>query len=313
MPDFDLLVIGEINPDLILRGEDVVPAFGQAEQILEAATLTIGSSAAILACGAARLGLRTAFVGVTGDDLFGHFMLQAMAGRGVDTSACVVDPTLATGISVILARPDDRAILTFPGAMPALRPEQIDAALLANTRHVHAASYFLLHNLQAGLPAIFEAARSRGATTSLDTNWDPVGEWSSGLDRLWPHCDPFLPNANEARAIAATDDLGAALAELTARVGTVAVKRGADGAVARRGDCVVSQPALPVNVVDTTGSGDSFDAGFIYGFLAGWPLAESLRLANACGALAATAAGGTTAQPTLAEALAAAQVRRRQL
>jgi sugar/nucleoside kinase (ribokinase family) len=119
MPDFDLLFIGEINPDLILRGEDVVPAFGQAEQLLEEATLTIGSSAAIVACGAARLGLRTAFVGVAGDDLFGHFMLQAMAGRGVDTSACIVDPSLATGISVILARPDDRAILTFPGAMPA--------------------------------------------------------------------------------------------------------------------------------------------------------------------------------------------------
>jgi ribokinase len=125
MTKYDLLVVGEINPDLILRGNDVQPLFGQAEKLIEQATLTIGSSSVIMACGAARLGLRVAFVGVVGDDEFGRFMLTSMAGRGIDTAGCVVDDRLATGMSVILSQPHDRAILTYPGAIPKLRREQI--------------------------------------------------------------------------------------------------------------------------------------------------------------------------------------------
>lgn len=111
---FDLLVIGEINPDLILRGKDIVPEFGQAEKLVEHAELTIGSSSVITACGAARLGLSVAFIGLVGNDQFGRFMLDAMQARDIDVSACVVDQTIATGMSVILSDPGDRAILTFP-------------------------------------------------------------------------------------------------------------------------------------------------------------------------------------------------------
>lgn len=89
---FDLLIIGEINPDIILRGTDVVPVFGQVEKMVEAADLTIGSSSVITACGAARLGLKVAFVGVVGDDLYGRFMLNAMQERGIDASHCLIDP-----------------------------------------------------------------------------------------------------------------------------------------------------------------------------------------------------------------------------
>jgi sugar/nucleoside kinase (ribokinase family) len=306
MVEYDLLVIGEINPDLILRGADVVPAFGQAEKLVEEATLTIGSSSVITACGAARLGLRVAFLGVVGDDPFGHFMLEAMAARGIDTAACIVDPALATGLSVILARPDDRAILTHLGTMPALRPEQVDPALLRRARHVHVGSYFLLYRLQPGLPAIFAAARAAGATTSVDTNWDPAGRWDGGLEALWPHTDLFLPNAMEARRIAGREDVDAALAVLAAKIGTVAVKLGAEGALARQGETVAREPGYPAEVMDTVGAGDSFNAGFLYATLQGRPLVERLRLANACGALSTRASGGTAAQATLGEALALA-------
>jgi hypothetical protein len=91
MPDFDLLVLGDANPDLIVRG-DVIPEFGQAEKLVDGADLVIGGSGAIAACGAARLGLRVAFSGVVGDDVFGRFMLDALAERGVDTTGLVVDP-----------------------------------------------------------------------------------------------------------------------------------------------------------------------------------------------------------------------------
>ena len=301
---FDLVVVGEVNPDLVLRG-DVTPAFGQVEQIVEDATLTIGSSSAIFACGAAQLGLRVAFAGVVGDDIFGQFMRQQLAERGIDVSAIVVDPAIRTGLSVILSRGDDRAILTYTGAIGALRYDQIDRALLARARHLHLGSYFLLDALLPDIPRLFAAAHELGLTVSIDTNYDPSERWDSGLDAALRDVDLFLPNQAELLAITGIDDVDAALEAMAQRVPLVAVKLGAQGGAARRGTEPARAAALPIDVMDTTGAGDSFDAGLIYGYLHGWDLERALRLACACGSLSTRAAGGTAAQPTLAEALLA--------
>jgi len=302
MQSLDVLVVGELNVDLILGG-DVTPAFGQVEQLLDDATLTIGSSSAIAACGMARLGLRVAFAGLVGDDLFGRFMLDALAARGVDVAAVVVDPAVKTGVSVILSRGEDRAILTFPGSIAALRAEHVDLALLGRARHLHLGGYFLLDRLRPAVPGLFAAARSAGLTVSLDTNYDPAGKWA-GLERVLARVDILLPNEAELLAISGVADVEAGLAALAGRVGVVALKRGAAGGMARRGAEVVRSAAPPARVVDTTGAGDSFNAGFVYGQLAGWGLERSLRFACACGARSTEGRGGTDAQPTLAEALA---------
>jgi sugar/nucleoside kinase (ribokinase family) len=302
--DFDLLVVGEINPDLILRG-DVTPEFGQVEKNVDDATLTIGSSSVIFACGAALLGLRVTFVGKVGDDIFGRFMRERMAERGIDTSGVVVDPAIPTGLSVILSRGDDRAILTHPGSIAALRYAEFDQRLLARARHLHMGSYFMLDALQPDVPKLFAAARDRGLTISLDTNYDPSERWDGGLRDALRYVDVFIPNQAELLAIAGAADLDAALEQMARQVPLVGVKLGAQGGAARRGDQLARAAALPVEVADTTGAGDSFDAGLVYGYLNGWDLQRSLRLACACGSLSTRAAGGTAAQPTLAEALAA--------
>ena len=301
---FDVVVVGELNADLILQG-DVTPEFGQVEKIVDDATLTIGSSSAIFACGVARLGLRVAFIGKIGDDEFGRFMQHELETRGVDISGVVVDDRVKTGLGVILSRGNDRAILTHLGSIAALRYEEIDQTLLFRARHLHLGSYFLLHNLLPDIPTLFETAQAHGLTTSLDTNYDPAEKWNSGLAAVLCHTNVFLPNQTELCAIAGLGDTEAALDRLVQRGPTVAVKLGSQGAIARRGDEVARVDSLPVTVVDTTGAGDSFDAGFIYGYLAGWDLSRSLQLACVCGALSTRAAGGTAAQPTLAEALTA--------
>src|SRR5215207_7117912 len=293
----DILVLGELNADLILRG-DVVPEWNQTEKLIDDAALTLGSSSAIFACGAARLGLRVAFVGAVGDDLLGRFCREALDARGVDTSGVVVDPALRTGMTVILQLPEDRAMLTFPGAIPMLRAEMVDPRLLGAARHIHVGSYFWQTALQPELPALFAQARARGASTSLDTQWDPSGVWA-GLDAVLSATDILLPNEAEAGALAGTTNWRQALKALANRVATVAVKRGASGAAAMHGATFAEAAAPSVQVVDAVGAGDSFDAGFVYGTLAGWPLDRSLALAVACGALSTRAAGGTTAQPTL--------------
>lgn len=298
---FDILVAGEINPDLILAG-DVLPEFGQVEKLVDSAVLAIGSSSAIFACGAARLGLRVAFIGVCGDDLFGRFMLDQMRRRGVNVEPVIVRPGGATGLSVILSTGVDRAILTSAGLTAALRAEDVSDALLAQARHLHVASYFLQDALRPGLPELFARARALGMTTSLDTNYDPSEQWL-GFDRLLALTDVFLPNEAEARSLSRAGDISAAAARLGQQVDWLGVKLGAQGALAVRGGQTVMAPSISVRVVDTVGAGDSFDAGFLYGVLNGWPLEKTARLACVCGALSTTAAGGTAAQPTLEEAL----------
>jgi sugar/nucleoside kinase (ribokinase family) len=298
---YDLLVAGEINPDLILSG-DVEPAFGQVEKVVDSAVLTVGSSSVIFACGAARLGLRVAFIGKCGDDLFGRFMLEEMRKRTVDTSPVIVDPLLSTGLTVILNKGDDRAMLTFPGAIGALRADEIPDDLLRRARHLHVASYFLQDALRPGLPDLFRRARALGLTTSLDTNYDPTERWE-GLDQLLPLTDVFLPNATEACALTGVPDVEEAAARLARIVRVVAVKLGAEGALGVQGEQMARVPSLPVAVVDTVGAGDNFDAGFLYGYLHGWPLERALRLGTVCGALSTRAAGGIAGQPTLDEVL----------
>ncbi len=299
---FDILVAGEINPDLILSG-DVAPAFDQTEKLVDSAVLTIGSSSAIFACGAARLGLKVAFIGVCGDDIFGRFMLMEMQKRGVDVSNVIVRADEQTGLSVILNRGVDRAILTHPGLIAALQASDIPEALLRSARHLHVASYFLQTDLEPGLPDLFRQARAWGLTTSLDTNYDPSERWT-GFDELLSTTDVFFPNKTEALSIAQSEDVESAAKQLSDRCKLVAIKLGADGALLRRKDETICVPALTVDIIDTVGAGDTFEAGFLYGYLKGWELEKSLQLATACAALSMRASGGTAAQPTLEEALA---------
>ena len=300
--DFDIVVVGEINADLILLG-DVTPAFGQVEQLVDDAILTIGSSSAIFACGAARLGLRVAFIGKVGEDQFGHFMIDALTARGIDVTGVVHDRALKTGLTVILSRGQDRAMLTYSGAIGALRYEEIDLALVRRARHLHLGSYYLLDALRPAAARLFAAAQAAGLSVSLDTNYDPTEQWAGQIDTTLAHVDIFLPNETELTAIARNSDWREALESMAQRVSIVAVKRGQEGAVARRGTEVATVAPRPLSAVDTTGAGDSFDAGFVYGYLAGWELFRTLQLATACGALSTQAAGGTAAQPTLVDAL----------
>jgi len=306
--ELDLLVLGDCNPDLVLADAELLPEFGQAERLVERAELTIGGSGAIMACGAARLGLRTALAAVTGADLFGQFMAEALAERRVETGAIVADPALRTGLTVILARPDDRAILTFPGAIEALRSEQVDPGLVAAARHVHVSAFFLQRSLAPGLRQLLASVRARGGTTSLDPNWDPTGEWDGGLRELLCEVDILMPNAAEVRAIAGCEDPLRAAARLADAGPLVVVKLGEDGAVAvRAGRTPVFAPApQSPGGVDAVGAGDSFDAGFLAGLLGGSSVDAALALACACGTLSMSAAGGTAGQPTLEVARALA-------
>ena len=172
----DLVVVGDCNPDVLVLGDDVTPAFGQQEKLVDGIWMVVGGSAAITAVAAARLGLSVGLVAAVGADPAGDFLLAQLSREGVGTGAVAVRDGLPTGMTVALSRGADRAILTAPGAVASLTSQDVPAGLLTRARHVHISSYFLLeHSLGPGLAAMLATARAAGATTSLDTNWDPAG------------------------------------------------------------------------------------------------------------------------------------------
>jgi sugar/nucleoside kinase (ribokinase family) len=305
----DLVVVGDCNPDVLVLGDDVTPAFGQQEKLVEGIWMVVGGSAAITAVAAARLGLSVALVAAVGADPAGNFLLGELSREGVGTAAVAVRDDAPTGMTIALSRGADRAILTSLGAVASLTTQDVPATLLARARHVHISSYFLLeHSLGPGLAALLMAARASGATTSLDTNWDPAGKW--GDDHLLAalaHTDVLLPNETEALRITGEPTLLAAAQALTAAGPRLAVKLGERGALCADGPVWHRAELPPVTPVDATGAGDCFNAGLIAGLLRGLALPEAAALGCAVGALSTQAAGGTASCPDLASALALAQ------
>jgi sugar/nucleoside kinase (ribokinase family) len=301
-----ILIVGDANVDLILQG-DVVPRFGQAEQLLDRADLVLGGSASIAACGLARLGVDTALAALVGNDDFGRLTLTALSDNGVAIASVEQHPSEPTGLSVILSHPGDRAILTLVGTLPLLRASHVRAAVeLHSPAHVHFASYFLLPALAAELPELLRWLRERGIRSSLDTNWDPAEQWA-GLDAVLPNLDFLLPNGEELSAIAnalgITGDAESAARGLAELGPTVVVKAGAAGGwSATPAGQIVRAPGLSLDVIDTTGAGDSFDAGYLAACDRGIDdEATRLRWAAVAGSLSTRGRGGTASQPTIAE------------
>jgi sugar/nucleoside kinase (ribokinase family) len=308
-PAYDLVVIGDCNPDVLVLGDDVTPRFGQQETLVSQMSLVIGGSASITAVAAARLGLRVALVAAVGADAAGTFMLDQLTNEGVDVAGVAVRPDVATGMTLVLSRGDDRAILTAPGAIPTLTADDVPAELLASARHVHVSSYFLLErSLGPGLAATLAAARAGGASTSLDTNWDPARRWGTGtLRAAIAQTDLLVPNEAEALGISGSDALPDAVHILRKAATRLVVKLGARGALCAENERLYHVTLPPVHPVDTTGAGDCFNAGLIAGLARGLDLAHAAALGCAVGAASTGAPGGTGAAPDLASAMVLAE------
>ena len=290
---FDVTLCGELNLDLILYGlpEDL-PL--EREMLCDNLALTLGSSSAILAHNLARLGSRVGFVSRVGGDLLGQIALEWLASGGVDISR-VRRVAHTSGLTVVLQHQPRRHMLTYPGTMSEMCWEDLDLDYLASARHFHLSSYFLHRALRPRIAELFRHMKQAGLSTSLDTNDDPTDAWADDLHAVLRHVDVLLPNEREAQRIAGANTLERALDLLAAEVPLVVVKRGAAGALARRGAETVTRPAVPATIVDAVGAGDSFNAGFLHQYLRGADLGACLEFANQVAAKSLTRAGGTTA------------------
>lgn len=297
----DVVVVGELNVDLILTGLPGLPTMGRCT-LADDMEFTLGSASAIFASNIAKLGARVGFVGKIGDDELGEFILRHLRRRHIELSQIRRDPAAKTGVCVSLSFPENYAMASYAGVRETMTVEDVDFDYVGRGRHLHMSSYYLQPGMLPGCPRLFRAAKERGLSTSLDPDADSSGKWSRSIFELLAHVDIFLPNEQEALSITGCAEVNAALKLLNETVPTVVIKRGSGGALAGSGGKVFSASTFSVTVVDTTGAGDSFNAGFIHRYLTGATLPECLLWGSACAALSTTAAGGTTAFPSLDEA-----------
>jgi sugar/nucleoside kinase (ribokinase family) len=292
-----ILVIGELNVDIVAAGVGQLPEAG-AEVLAKYCELTLGSASAIFAAGIAKLGCAVTFASQVGKDSFGDFCLAALKDAGISTKYVRRKAEEKTGVTIALSNTRDRALITFPGAIASFSVKDCDTSLMKRHNHLHLTSYYLQRGLKPSFPALFSQAKSEGLTTSFDPNSDPNQKWSGSINSVLKYTDVLFVNEREAKALTRRKNKREALKALGQLVPCAVVKQGSKGAVAIQNDEVVAGSGFDVEAVDTTGAGDSFAAGFVSAYVRRAPLAECLRVANACGALSTRKLGGTPGQPT---------------
>jgi sugar/nucleoside kinase (ribokinase family) len=288
----DVVCLGILVADAIARPVGELPERGSLA-LVDEISLHGGGCAVNTASALVRLGLTAGVAGKVGEDGLGRYLLALLDERGVDRRGVLSDPAVATSATVALVDgAGERTFLHLPGANAALLAEELDPSYLFSGRSLHLAGALVMEALD-GEPCarLLAEARSRGLVTSLDTVWDATGRWERVLASL-PHVDLFAPSFAEGRAITGQEEPAAVASWLKERgVGAVVLKLGARGCYVSGDGFEGAIEAVTVAAVDSTGAGDAFVAGLLYGFLAGWPLERSARFANAVGALATTAVG----------------------
>lgn len=292
-----ILIAGELNVDLVLQNPQAFPVLGR-ETLVESLSLTVGSASAICASALAKLGDQVTFMGKVGCDAWGDLCLKSLRDLGVDCSSVRCDESLTTGITVSITWAKDRALLTYLGSIAALQASDVSDECLRQSRHLHVSSFFLQRALRPDLKSLLARAHENGLTTSVDPGFDPDEVWGKDLIDTLTEVDVFLPNEVEVAAISRKENRIEALRSLVnGRTLTVA-KLGAQGCIALQAGEIVSVPAFPITPVDTTGAGDTFNAGFLHAWLGGVDLPNAMRFGAACGALSTLGLGGTASQPT---------------
>jgi sulfofructose kinase len=298
-PASDVVGLGANSVDVVT----VVPAFPRPEGWhsklrIRQHLVSCGGQAATTMAACARFGLRASYVGAVGSDANGRRVLDELGRHGLDTSGVLVrEGANQHAVIVIDERTGERAVLWDRDEALSLREVDVPLGRIASTR--------LLHVDDVDQDAAIRAARyARGRGIPVTSDLDRMTDRTEELV-LAVSCAVFADGLPE--QLTGERDHERALRRLRRRhPGLLVVTVGQQGSVALDGDRLVRSPGFPVSAVDTTGAGDVFRGGVIYGILHGWPVERTLRLANAAAALACTRVGAMAAVPALEDVLALA-------
>ncbi|MGY5846136.1 carbohydrate kinase family protein [Salegentibacter sp. HM20] len=290
-----ILVIGELNVDILLNGIQGFPQMGK-EILADTMKVVLGSSSAIFAANAAALGASVSFCGKVGQDDYGKLCVQSLTDMQVDTRYISISPKKNTGATLILNYEQDRANITYCGAMAEFIINDIPWDHIADFDHVHLSNFFVQEGIRDHIIPIFKKLKSCGVSTSLDIQWDVLERWDFDYKNCLAYVDFFLPNESELVALTGTETVEQAITEIKKYSKYLALKMGNEGSLGvHQQEFIKTEAFCPEKFVDAIGAGDSFNAGFITHFLETQNFKESLIRGNLMGAANTTATGGTQA------------------
>jgi sugar/nucleoside kinase (ribokinase family) len=276
--------------DVLVRPVEAIPE-GQGGELVDEIKITAAGSAGGTALVLAKLGADVRSAGAVGTDPLADMLTGLLARDGVDTSLLVSREGVQTSASVLPIRPDgSRPAFHVVGANAHYGPADVDWNAVAEASHLHLGGPEFMGGEAAA--EILQRAREQGVVTSADVLAPgDVGilEW---IAPALPHLDTLLPNDEQAIGFTGEPDLESACRALVARgVGCVAATCGADGVLLVDADAVEQVPAFDVDVIDTTGCGDAFSAGFLRGLALGRDRSGAAELGCAAAALVAQGLG----------------------
>jgi sugar/nucleoside kinase (ribokinase family) len=294
---YDVIVLGDYFYDLIFSGLEAFPELGQEKYSRE--LVTTGGAAYTTVRSLHRLGARVGWRGHFGNDEYSREIYQLAANEGIDMQLARIGDQPYRRVTTALPLSGERAFVTYADPRPTdLFDFRLEALVSSNYRHVHLTGALSPEKLTP----FVTAARAAGATLSMDCQDVALLYTNCEWQKLVGMVDVFMPNAREARLIAKTDDLDAAMRLLLDWGQVIVIKDGAAGALVGKGKgAYMRVPGINAGVcVDSTGAGDCFNAGFLYGYVCeGAPLELCARYGNICGGLSVTREGGATHAPDL--------------
>jgi sugar/nucleoside kinase (ribokinase family) len=302
----DVFCIGILVADIFAPPLPRLPNSGELLPV-DDLLLQTGGCAANTGVDLVKLGASVAVAGKVGNDVFADFVVRDLQEKGLDVSGIRISRSRSTSRTVILpVIGEDRRYIHTIGANAEFNIDDVDLEQIARARVLYVGGYLLLPGFdQVALTELFQFARQRRIKTVLDVAGVRPEEGLEPLKQALPYTDVFLPNNDEARLITGEGNPDRqAQVFLEAGVGTAVVTLGGDGVVAFTQDQALRANAFEIDVVDPSGGGDAFDAGFIVGLLEGWDLRRTVEFASAIGASACTQSGCTAGVFTRDEALA---------
>lgn len=301
--NLDVMCLGIFVADALAKPITKIPQWRQLE-LIEQVELHTGGCANNTGTGLARLGLKVGAMGKVGTDGFGDFILKHLTTEGLDVRGVCRDDKVNTSFTFVMIAPDgERAFFHYVGANGAFALEDVDFSLIGEAKILHVAGSFVMPALDGEPTAqVLKRAKEMGVITCLDTVYNGAIDAYKTLEPSLPYLDYFLPSIDEA-SLMTGEESPADIAQffIDRGVGTIGLKMGAEGSYLQNATEKVRVPAFKIDVVDTSGAGDSWIAGFLAGVTKGYDLEQSARLGSAMGALCATAIGTTAGLRTMEE------------
>lgn len=296
---FDIIGWGALNIDRLCNVDDYAPNDG--ETFINYETKSCGGSAANTIIGIAKLGLNTGYIGKVGNDSNATMMQKYLEDNNVDTQHLLVDSDGETGEVIgFVTKTGDRKLYVTPKSNDDITYDEIDLNYLENTKILHLTS-FVGHNTTHSIDTQLEVLKK--LPSNVKVSFDPgmiyIQRGPLFMNQFLEHTDILLINETELLMLTKRDTLEDAVNMISDMVEILVVKRSTDGSYIKKGDEEYNINIFPVDAIDTTGAGDAYNAGFLYGLLNDYTLRESGIIGSFIAAKSTTKSGATEAIPTI--------------